>query len=43
MSEEEKVKLERYLRLRESELNDNIDEIIEEEYQKAVDNVKDND
>ena len=36
MNEEEKEKLERYLRLREAELNDNMDEIIEEEYQKAI-------
>ena len=36
MSEEEKENLERYLRLREAELNDNMDEIIEEEYQKFV-------
>ena len=36
MNKEEKEKLERYLRLREAELNDNMDEIIEEEYQKAL-------
>ena len=44
MSEEEKEKLERYLRLREAELHDNMEEIIEEEYQKYIeDKDEDND
>ena len=43
MSEEEKENLERYLRLREAELNDNMDEIIDEEYQKFVEEKEEND
>ena len=41
MNNEEKEKLERYLRLRDAELNDNMEEIIEEEYQKFINEADD--